>query len=63
MRSLVRRDDTGGAAAGFMLAIILLALVGVGLFFYFGGDAEIDADVNPPAVDVSTSPAPEATTG
>ena len=54
------RRERGGAAAGFLLALVLLAAVVIGAFFYFGGSADIDADVNPPAVDVSTSPAPSA---
>lgn len=56
-------SDGGGTATGFLLAVVVLALVAVGLFFFLGGDADIDAEVNPPAVDVSSSPAPEASVG
>ena len=54
------RRDHGGAAAGFLLALVLAAVLAIGAFFYFGGSADIDADVNPPTVDVSSSPAPSA---
>ncbi len=60
MSAPLPRDDAGGTATGFLLAVLLLGLLAIGAFFYFGGDADIDADVNPPAVDVSTSPAPSA---
>lgn len=55
-----RRQDLGSTAAGFLIALVVLALVAVGVFFVLGGSADIDADVNPPAVDVSSSPAPSA---
>ena len=55
-----QRRDHGGTAAGFLIALAVLAVVAIGAFFYFGGSADIDADVNPPAVDISTSPAPSA---
>ena len=54
------RNDRGGTAGGFLIALAVLAVIAVAAFFYFGGSADIDADVNPPAVDVSTSPAPSA---
>ena len=54
------RNDRGGTAAGLLIAVVILAVVAVAAFFYLGGSADIDADVNPPAVDVSTSPAPSA---
>jgi hypothetical protein len=46
--------ETGGAAAGFIVAIVLLVALGVGAFFYFGGEA--DVDIKKPNVDVSASP-------
>jgi hypothetical protein len=52
------RNDRGGTAAGFLIALVIVAVIAVAAFFFFGGSADID--VNPPAVDVSTSPAPEA---
>ena len=53
-------SDAGGTSGGFLLALLLLVVLAAGAFFYFGGSADIDADVNPPAVDVSSSPAPSA---
>lgn len=55
--------DRGSTAGGFLLAVLLLVVLAVGAFFYLGGSADIDADINPPAVDVSTSPAPSADAG
>lgn len=56
----IRRDDLGGTATGFLIALVLLAVVALAGFFFLGGSADIDADVNAPAVDISTSPAPTA---
>jgi hypothetical protein len=44
----------GGAATGFLVAVVLLVAVGVGAFFYFGGSA--DVDTNKPNISVSASP-------
>ncbi len=55
-----RHNDLGGTAGGFLIAVVILALVAVGAFFVLGGSADIDADVNAPSVDVSSSPAPSA---
>lgn len=54
------RKDLGSAAGGLLIALVLVAAVAVGAFFLLGGSADIDADVNAPTVDVSTSPAPSA---
>jgi len=51
-----RLSDAGGAVTGFVVAILVLAAVAVGAFFYFGGEA--DVDINEPNVDVSTSAEP-----
>ena len=48
--------DAGSTASGFLIAILVLAAVGVAAFFYFGGEA--DVDINEPNVDVSTSAEP-----
>jgi len=45
--------DAGSTASGFLIAILVLAAVGVAAFFYFGGEA--DVDIKEPDVDVSTS--------
>ena len=61
-----RRPDCterGGTTGGFLLAVLLLVALAVGAFFYLGGSADIDADINPPAVELSTSPAPSADAG
>ena len=47
-------SEAGGTATGFLLAILVLAAVGIAAFFYFGGEA--DVDINEPNVEVSTSP-------
>ena len=46
--------DLGSAVTGFLVAVVLLAVVGVAAFFYFGGEA--DVDIKKPNVDVSASP-------
>lgn len=48
--------DFGGAATGFLLAILVLAVVGVAAFFYFGGEA--DVDIKQPDVTVSSTATP-----
>lgn len=52
----LRTTDLGGAATGFMVAILVLVVVGVAAFFYFGGEANVD--IEKPNVDVSVSPEP-----
>ena len=49
-------SDTGSTASGFLIAILVLAAIGVAAFFYFGGEA--DVDIKEPNVDVSTSADP-----
>lgn len=51
-----RRGDRGGAATGFIVAILILAAVAVGAFFYFGGEA--DVDIKNPEVEVSSDETP-----
>jgi hypothetical protein len=48
--------DAGGAATGFIVAIVVLAAVAVAGFFYFGGEA--DVDIKKPDVKVSSSETP-----
>lgn len=52
-----RPSDAGGAVTGFLVAIIVLAAVAVGAFFYFGGEA--DVDVKNPDVQVSSDETPD----
>jgi len=49
-------SDAGSTATGFLLAILILAAVGVAAFFYFGGDA--DVDIKEPDVKVTSSETP-----
>ena len=49
-------SDAGSTASGFLIAILVLAAIGVAAFFYFGGEA--DVDIKEPNVDVSTSADP-----
>jgi len=49
--------DAGGAAAGFVVAILVLVAVAVGAFFYFGGEA--DVDIKKPEVTVTSDETPE----
>jgi hypothetical protein len=51
-----RLRDAGSTASGFLIAILVLAAIGVAAFFYFGGEA--DVDIKEPNVDVSTSAEP-----
>ena len=60
MRSVQLTDlpkEAGGAAAGFVVAILVLAAVEVGAFFYFGGEA--DVDIKKPEVTVTSDETPE----
>jgi hypothetical protein len=48
--------DAGSTATGFLIAIVVIAALGVAAFFYFGGRA--DVNIKEPNVDVSSSPSP-----
>ena len=49
-------SDVGGAMTGVVVAVVILAAVAVGAFFYFGGDADVDIDS--PDVSVTSSETP-----
>ena len=49
-------SDAGGAMSGVLIAVLILAAVGIGAFFYFGGEASVD--VKKPSVHVSSSETP-----
>lgn len=51
------RPDRGGAASGVLVAILILAAVAVGAFFYFGGEA--DVDIQKPEVTVTSDETPQ----
>lgn len=51
-----RPRDAGGALAGLLVAVLVLAAVAVGAFFYFGGEA--DVNIKKPDVTVSSSETP-----
>lgn len=48
--------EAGSAASGVIVAILILAAVAVGAFFYFGGRANVD--IKNPDVQVSSSETP-----
>jgi hypothetical protein len=50
--------DTGGVMSGILVAVLILAAVGIGAFYYFGGDANVDVKINKPDVSVSSSETP-----
>ena len=50
--------DSGGALAGVLVAVLILAAVGIGAFYYFGGDANVDVKIKKPDVSVSSSETP-----
>ena len=54
MQRIRTRRDEGGTMAGVLITLLVLAVVAVGAFFYFGGDA--DVDVETPNVDVTADP-------
>lgn len=50
-------SEAGGAASGFILAILILVAVAVAGFFYFGGEA--DVDIKEPDVKITSDETPE----
>lgn len=50
------RFEAGSAASGVIVAVLILAAVAVGAFFYFGGEA--DVDIKNPDVQVTSSETP-----
>jgi len=54
----VRTDsDHGGAMQGVLVAVLILAAVAIGAFFYFGGEA--DVDIKNPEVTVTSDETPK----
>ena len=51
------RSEAGGAMTGVVVAVLILAAIAVGAFFYFGGEA--DVDINEPEVTVTSDETPE----
>ena len=51
-----RPSDAGGAASGFIVAVLVLAGLAVAAFFYFGGEA--DVEIKKPDVTVSSDETP-----
>jgi hypothetical protein len=49
--------DRGSTASGFLIAILILAALGVAAFFYFGGEA--DVDIENPEVTVTSDETPD----
>ena len=49
-------SDFGGAMTGVLVAVVILAAVAVGAFFYFGGEADVDIDS--PDISVTSSETP-----
>jgi hypothetical protein len=54
---ITKTGEAGGAATGFIVAIVVLAAVGVAAFFYFGGEA--DVNIKKPDVKVTSSETPK----
>jgi hypothetical protein len=54
--ALVSRES-GRAASGLLIAIVLLAAAGVAGFFYFGGEANVD--IKKPDISVTSSETPK----
>ena len=51
------RRELGGAMSGVLVAVLILAAVAAGAFFYFGGEA--DVDIKNPEVTVTSDETPE----
>ena len=49
-------SDLGGAMSGVVVAVLILAAVAIGAFFYFGGEA--DVDIEKPDVSITSSETP-----
>lgn len=50
------RSDDGGTMAGVLITLLVVLVLAVGAFFYFGGRA--DVEIQEPNVDVSGEPNP-----
>ena len=50
--------DAGGIFSGIAIAVLILAVVGIGAFYYFGGDADVDVKIDKPDVSVTSSETP-----
>ena len=50
--------DAGGVMSGILVAVLILAAVVIGAFYYFGGDADVDVKIDKPDVSVSSSETP-----
>ena len=56
VRPLGSSRDAGGAMSGVIVAVLILAAVAVGAFFYFGGEA--DVDVEEPEITITSDETP-----
>jgi hypothetical protein len=50
--------DAGGVVSGVLIAVLILAVIGIGAFYYFGGDADVDVKIDKPDVSVTSSETP-----
>lgn len=50
------KGERGGTLAGVLITVLVLVVIAVGAFFYFGGRANVT--VKPPDVSVSATPNP-----
>ena len=51
-----RPSDTGGIVGSLLLAVLILAVVAAGAFFYFGGKAKVE--IKKPNVTVTSNETP-----